>query len=198
MKKDNNCTRRNEIIKTAYDLLLEKGYEDMGVQDILDRMGITKGCLYYHFKSKRDIASAVITETIKPHFEKLWKDICKDTDPLQGIIDAVDRIFLTKCERLAKFGCPLGNLTAELSAKDAMLSKSISKIISSWQLFIETALDKAIDLKIVRSGINVSKISKFITASFEGCIMMAKSSQDKTVLEDCFSVLKDYLSSLRK
>lgn len=195
---ENNCATRNEIIKTAYGLMLKKGYEDMGVQDIIDGMGMTKGCLYHHFKSKNDIAVAVIKEIIKPYFEEVWKDIYKGANPLQGIIDAIDKIFITNCDRLSRFGCPLGNLAAELSAKDEVLSKSIRDVFFSLQLSIEKALEKARDLKIVRTGIDIAKVSKFIIASFEGCIITAKSFQDKTILKDCFSVLKDYLTSLKE
>ena len=66
--------KREEIIDAAYSLLLEKGYEGMGIQDILDKINATKGCVYYHFKSKRDIAAAVIEEVIKPAYSDNWSN----------------------------------------------------------------------------------------------------------------------------
>lgn len=191
-----NCSRRQEIIEITYSLLLEKGYEDMGIQDILDKLNMTKGCLYYHFKSKKEIVIAVIEEIIKPNYESLWHDVHKASNPVEEIIRTIDKIFATRCDRLAKFGCPLGNLVLELSAKDKALSVAINDIIVSWQRFIELALDKAKGLKITKSELNTSNAAKFIIASFEGCIMLAKSSQDKAVLENCFSALKEYLISL--
>ncbi len=38
--------------------------------------------------------------------------------------------------------------------------------------------------------------AKFIVSSIEGCIMTAKTFQDKTVLENCFKLIKDYLRGL--
>lgn len=192
-----NDGKRKEIIETAYVLLLEKGYEDTGIQDILDKLSVTKGCLYYHFKSKRDIAIAVIEEIIKPTYGILWQEIGVADNPLDEILRTIDRIFLARGDTLARVGCPLGNLILELSAKDKILSESINSVIDAWQSLIERALNSAKDSGIIRNGLNLSEISKFIMASFEGCIMIAKSSQDKIVLESCFSVLKDYLLSLK-
>ena len=50
--KDKNGYRE-EIINAAFELMLEKGYEDTGIQDILSKIGATKGCIYYYFKSKK-------------------------------------------------------------------------------------------------------------------------------------------------
>ncbi len=43
----NKDYKRIEIIDTAYTLMLEKGYEDMGIQDIINNINATKGCIYY-------------------------------------------------------------------------------------------------------------------------------------------------------
>ena len=38
--------------------------------------------------------------------------------------------------------------------------------------------------------------AKFIVSSIEGCIMTAKTFQDKGVLKNCFKLIKDYLRNL--
>ncbi|MBR3166248.1 MAG: TetR/AcrR family transcriptional regulator [Lachnospiraceae bacterium] len=52
--------RKNEILDTAAELFAAKGYEETSTGDILDRVGIARGTLYYHFKSKEDILDALI------------------------------------------------------------------------------------------------------------------------------------------
>ena len=85
--------KREEIIDAAYNLLLEKGYEGTGIQDILDKINATKGCIYYHFKSKRDIAAAVIEEVIKPAYADNWSGICNTENPISAIIKVIDDIY---------------------------------------------------------------------------------------------------------
>ena len=41
-----------ELIKESINLFVEKGYSATSIQDIVDKLGVTKGSFYYHFKSK--------------------------------------------------------------------------------------------------------------------------------------------------
>jgi AcrR family transcriptional regulator len=52
--------RRNEILDAADKLFGEKGFDGTTTNDILAMVGIARGTLYYHFKSKEDIMDALI------------------------------------------------------------------------------------------------------------------------------------------
>lgn len=52
--------RRNEILDVAERLFGTKGFDNTSTNDILNEIGIARGTLYYHFKSKEDILDAMI------------------------------------------------------------------------------------------------------------------------------------------
>jgi len=52
--------RRNEILDAADELFGQKGFDRTSTNDILEKVGIARGTLYYHFKSKEDIMDALI------------------------------------------------------------------------------------------------------------------------------------------
>lgn len=52
--------RRNEILDVAERLFATKGFDNTSTNDILNEIGIARGTLYYHFKSKEDILDAMI------------------------------------------------------------------------------------------------------------------------------------------
>lgn len=52
--------RRNEILDAAEELFGTKGFDHTSTNDILERVGIARGTLYYHFKSKEEILDAMI------------------------------------------------------------------------------------------------------------------------------------------
>lgn len=55
--------RRNEILNAAAELFGQKGFDGTSTNDILGKVGIARGTLYYHFKSKEDIMDALIERT---------------------------------------------------------------------------------------------------------------------------------------
>lgn len=55
--------RRNEILDAAEELFSQKGFDGTSTGDILGKVGIARGTLYYHFKSKEDIMDALIERT---------------------------------------------------------------------------------------------------------------------------------------
>lgn len=58
-------TRKNEILDAAEKLFAQKGFESASTNDILSAVGIARGTLYYHFKSKEDIMDAIIDRFTK-------------------------------------------------------------------------------------------------------------------------------------
>lgn len=52
--------RRNEILDTADELFAQKGFDGTSTNDILEKVGIARGTLYYHFKSKEEILDSLI------------------------------------------------------------------------------------------------------------------------------------------
>lgn len=52
--------RKEEILDAAEKLFATKGFDNTSTGDILDAVGIARGTLYYHFKSKEEILDGVI------------------------------------------------------------------------------------------------------------------------------------------
>ena len=63
--------RRAEIMDAAMLLFMEKGYTNTTTQDIVDKVNISRGLLYYHFKNKEDILYCLVER----YSEKLLRDI---------------------------------------------------------------------------------------------------------------------------
>lgn len=65
LKKEEEYTnRRNEILDAAQYLIQTKGYEQTSIQDILDRLQISKGAFYHYFGSKAALLEAVTARMV--------------------------------------------------------------------------------------------------------------------------------------
>lgn len=54
---------RKKIQAAALDLFYAKGYDAVGIQEIVDAAGVTKPTLYYHFGSKRGLLEELLQES---------------------------------------------------------------------------------------------------------------------------------------
>src|SRR5256886_11209278 len=50
-----STTRRNELLRQAARLFAEKGYHGTSTGDLAEAMGVQKGSLYAHIRSKADL-----------------------------------------------------------------------------------------------------------------------------------------------
>ena len=64
--------KQKEIMDTALQLFLEKGYEKTSIKDITEKMNIAAGLFHYYFDSKEDVLikcallnSEILTEELK-------------------------------------------------------------------------------------------------------------------------------------
>ena len=55
---------RKRLIQAAMDLVLEKGYDVITIQDITDRADLGYGTFYLHFKNKEDLVWSGIKERV--------------------------------------------------------------------------------------------------------------------------------------
>jgi AcrR family transcriptional regulator len=53
---------RTRIQQVALELFAEQGYEKTSLREIAGRLDVTKAALYYHFKSKEDIARSLVED----------------------------------------------------------------------------------------------------------------------------------------
>lgn len=54
-------TTKDLILDKAQELILERGYENVSIDDIVSACGLTKGAFYYNFKSKKDLLNYPVT-----------------------------------------------------------------------------------------------------------------------------------------
>ena len=56
---------RRQLIETTMQLVLEKGYDAISIQDITDRADLGRGTFYIHFKDKEEIVWTVFQELFR-------------------------------------------------------------------------------------------------------------------------------------
>ena len=56
--------KKEQILDVSLALFLEKGYDNTSISDILSKLDIARGTLYYHFESKEAIMDMIIERSV--------------------------------------------------------------------------------------------------------------------------------------
>jgi AcrR family transcriptional regulator len=63
-RKNDSEQTISKILDIAAKLFMEKGYEQTTMQNIVDQLGMSKGAIFHHFKSKEDVMDGVIRRMV--------------------------------------------------------------------------------------------------------------------------------------
>lgn len=189
---------RQKILDTAFEEILLKGYQGLRVDGVLKKTALTKGAFYHHFSSKKELGHAVIEEVLRPWIYDRW------ITPLQNINHSIDGLIellkeardeMTACE--LHTGCPLNNLTQEMSPLDESFRTRIVAIWDEWHQALAELLERGQQLEQVKSSLKPKSVARFLIATMEGIIGQCKCYMSDEAFYDAGECLQDYLESLR-
>ncbi len=67
---------KRRIIEAAMDVIAERGCDQMTIDDVAKKLGVTKGAVYWYFKSKEELVTAVLnkfqTDIERTSFESFY------------------------------------------------------------------------------------------------------------------------------
>jgi len=70
--------RKQEFLDTAFELFCKKGYENTSINNIIDKIGVSKGAFYYYFKSKEEVLDQLSLQQTKKLINNIKKIVEDD------------------------------------------------------------------------------------------------------------------------
>lgn len=110
--------KREKLLEAAKALIYRQGFAQTTLADIAQESGVPLGNVYYYFKTKDEIAGAVIDDYKRLMLEGLQQLEAAQDDPRERLQAFIRRAASHK-EEVADRGCPLGSLCQELNKDGA-------------------------------------------------------------------------------
>jgi TetR/AcrR family transcriptional repressor of nem operon len=200
MPKDGAITRER-ILDAAQTLILERGYSGMTVDRLLDAVGVTKGAFFYHFKTKDDLARALIrrfadrdTELytgMKARAEKL------SDDPLQQVLIFVG-LFEEMFEGLTEPypGCLFASYVYEMQQFDQETLQLIRDSFRTWRALLKEKFDTIVKLHPPQAPVDTTSLADAFTVVLEGAFIAGKAMSEPDVIAKQLHHFKNYVALL--
>lgn len=169
---------RENIIKAAFKLFLERGYNGVSINDVLKETELTKGGLYYYFVGKKELfAEVTIYYVISPmqEFQRYIENqnYTNVADLLNTLFNSYIYMVEQMIEVVQEESKANGYYLIMFDAKNNVesFSKDIEEIYVGLRKAVEDWLSKAMSNGEIKQTTNCSEISYFIISLCEGiCI----------------------------
>jgi AcrR family transcriptional regulator len=189
---------RLTILNKAFELIYSKGYQTTSIDDIIATTQVTKGAFYYHFKTKDEMGVAIIEEILKPTMlESFIQPIENSENPLEDLYNMISYLLLEDPFLQVKYGCPVGNLTQEMTPWNNQFSKALTELVDQWKNTIEKAIPNAKKLGIVREDVNGEQVAFFIMSGYWGIRNFGKLQDNNSCYVVYLKEFRNYLNSLK-
>ncbi|MDE1207886.1 TetR/AcrR family transcriptional regulator [Tenacibaculum larymnensis] len=196
MKKSANT--RATILQQAFELIYKKGYQSTSIDEIIATTKVTKGAFYYHFKNKKQMGIAVIKEIIQPKTIDLSISSLSSPDSLcDSLYTMIEELLLHNSFLKIEHGCPLANLTQEMSPLDNDFKQALNEVKSLWTDAISSSIIKEQQNNTLNPSINAEEVADFIIASYWGARALGKLSNKTDTYTHHLKQLKLYLTGLK-
>lgn len=189
---------RQAILQKAFELIYIQGYQATSIDDIIATTQVTKGAFFYHFKNKDEMGLAVINEVMMPVMDSgMVQPLASSHDPVKDIYRMIKALLLEVPLLQAKYGCPAGNLTQEMSAVNNEFAKALALLAAQWQRVLEASINNGKKAGTIRTGVNAKQVAYFVMSGYWGIRNFGKLFDS----DECYHVylkeLKHYLKSLQ-
>lgn len=197
MPRDPNGTRQ-KLLDAGFAEIRRAGVEAASIANIIDLAGVTKGALYHHFRSKSQLANAVIEECLPAYVDEIWLDgLAFEEDVLPALMAQVDMLGTRDAPEIMAHGCPLARLASGADDMDDATRKRIDSVYRYWRRGLAGHISRSQFGKYVRTDIQASSVAEFIIATLHGYLSRPPVLRGADVHAAFAGEYARYLSGLR-
>lgn len=200
MPRDGSATRE-KILEVAQQLALEYGFGGMSIDQVIGAAGITKGAFFHHFKSKNELAQAILDRYVKMDDELLHDLMGRaeklSPDPLQQYL-----IFVGLLEETLRGltepppGCLVASFVYQLELLTDETRQSVIEGFSEWERVLGNKLKEAMGKYSPCLHVSATQIYDNLLSLFEGGVIMAKLYNKSSTLAEQVGQHKNYVELL--
>jgi AcrR family transcriptional regulator len=180
--------KRTRIIDTAARLVHEQGFSRTSLADIARDSGVPLGNLYYYFKTKDAIGDALLDKMAATHktIRATWNEQYEPRERIEAFIHTT----IETRESVARSGCKLGTLCAELHKEPGPLGERAATLFEGFLKYLET------QFRALGRGAESRDLAFHLVATLQGASLLANTFHDtRHITREC-NRLKEWVRSL--
>ena len=192
---------RHRILKTARKLIIGHGYAGTTLDEIVSATKLTKGAFFYHFKSKSDLANALI-EQYRDEDTRFFLDLARQADehtdnPLENVLHFLKLFedYLAQRSRPLR-SCLYASYIHELEQFEPRVIKAVGSGMKQWRDIYRDKFEALIRHRSPRLPVTADDLAGMVISLIEGGLIQARIDGDRDLLVRQSTQFRQYLQLL--
>lgn len=185
-----SVTTRADLIEAGLGLIMERGYNHTGLDEILRTAGVAKGSFYHFFKSKEDFGLEVVARHAERRLASLDEHLGDAEHPH---LARLRRFFEGSIRRHEdqgfRRGCLFGNLGQEMADQSEVFRGRLEEVLAEYRRRIAGCLRQAQEEGELRLDLDPDRLAGFVLNSWEGAILRMKVAKARAPLDDFLDLI---------
>ncbi len=187
---------KQRLIDAGLNIIIEQGYNNTGIKQIVDSVNLPKGSFYNYFDSKEAFGAEVIrsyAQQIKVLIVTATND--ENSDGLYLLQDLFKKLIKIFYDKEFRGGCLVGNLAAELADTNETIRAELSAVFADWEATTKELIERGQAQKTIRQDVSADQLATFLWTSFEGALLRMKVEKNAVPLEQWYDfTLVDFVA----
>jgi TetR/AcrR family transcriptional regulator, transcriptional repressor for nem operon len=183
---------RQRIIETAAVLFNKTGFEGSSMKAVGDAVGLEKGSLYTHFRSKEELANEALAFACQSSF-------LESTEGMDQFQSPTERLKQHLANLAAKphfpGGCPMMNLATSSSETESELRGRARETFAGWVSFVRNLVEEAQSAGELSRSLDGETFATLAISLLEGSYLASQLQQSKAAQFAARDHLYSYLDS---
>jgi TetR/AcrR family transcriptional regulator, transcriptional repressor for nem operon len=192
---------KTRILDAAHALVMGHGLAGTSIDMVIEKAEITKGAFFYHFKTKSDLARALVERYANQDAAHLEEQLSRaeklSRDPLQQILILMG-LFQEEVEQVVEpgGGCLIASYIYQFEELDADIRHISAQSVLHWRHRLGAKFEAVIAKYPPRLPVKAGELADGIVSTFEGAFVMMRVLQEPTQLSQQLAHYRNYIELL--
>jgi TetR/AcrR family transcriptional repressor of nem operon len=175
----------SDVLERALDVFWQRGYQGVGLTELLNEMGIARQSLYDTFGNKRQLFIKTIEHYRDTRLARALALLERDGSPVQNVKDVVRFFEQLALDKRAR-GCLVANSLVEVGSQDSEIRELLAHTLGLLENSISKALRRAQRAGELPAGRSPRAIARALTNALIGMAVSGKLRQNKSTVQDIY------------
>ncbi len=189
-------TTKERILDAAEEIMLQKSFHSVGLNEILSAVKVPKGSFYHYFQSKEQFGVELLRHYVAE--ATAWKRSMllneeQEPNPYDRLMSYLELNIARMLEKGCQPSCLVGKLATEIASFSDGMREVLAEGLREWQSLLEQLLREGQGKKVIRPDLNPATAAALLQDLWMGATQRSQVQRNVAPLRAAAAFIRSYL-----